>query len=396
MTRSCRIVRIDLPGGADELSEIVLELLRRNSFKSDVYIRPLAYKAARVVKVALHGLRDGFGIYAFPLGDYLPTGGLAARTASWRRISDEAIPARGKITGAYVNTALAVDEAVEFGADEAIFLTSEGHVSEGGGSNLFMVRDGELVTPCVTEEILEGITRETLVTIAREAGYRVVERKIDRTELFIADEVFFCGTGAQVAPCVRVDDIRVARSHPQALAQVDDFLRARAIEPQVAYDTAGAAADVAAAAEGSVAAVASKRAGQVYGLTVLAEAIETTPDNFTRFFALARRGDEYPTKRVPDDLRLGTRKTSLAYATANVPGALTRSLQPFATAGLQLTKVESRPSRAAPWDYVFYLDFEGDPVRTPTTEALALMRTCCAWIQVLGTYPGATKVIEPD
>ncbi|HEX9268516.1 MAG TPA: prephenate dehydratase [Candidatus Limnocylindria bacterium] len=197
-------------------------------------------------------------------------------------------------------------------------------------------------------------------------------------------------------PGARLDDIRVARSHPQALAQVDDFLRARAIEPQVAYDTAGAAADVAAAAEGSVAAVASKRAGQVYGLTVLAEAIETTPDNFTRFFALARRGDEYPAKRVPDDLRLGTRKTSLAYATANVPGALTRSLQPFATAGLQLTKVESRPSRAAPWDYVFYLDFEGDPVRTPTTEALALMRTCCAWIQVLGTYPGATKVIEPD
>ncbi len=206
MARSCRIMRIDLPGDPDELSAIVVELLRRNAFRSDVYVRPLAYKAARVVKVALHGLRDGFGIYAFPLGDYLPTGGLAARTASWRRISDEAIPARGKITGAYVNTALAVDEAVEFGADEAIFLTSDGHVSEGGGSNLFMVRDGELVTPCVTEEILEGITRETLVTIAREAGYRVVERKIDRTELFIADEVFFCGTGAQVAPCVRVDN----------------------------------------------------------------------------------------------------------------------------------------------------------------------------------------------
>src|SRR4030088_579428 len=110
MTRSCRIVRIELPGDAAGLSEIVLELLRRNSFKSDVYIRPLAYKAARVVKVALHGLRDGFGIYAFPMGGYLSTGGLAAHTTSWRRISDEAIPARAKVSGGYINTALAVDE----------------------------------------------------------------------------------------------------------------------------------------------------------------------------------------------------------------------------------------------------------------------------------------------
>jgi branched-chain amino acid aminotransferase len=205
MTRSCRIVRIGLPGDADELSEIVLELLRRNSFKSDVYIRPLAYKAARVVKVALHGLRDGFGVYAFPMGGYLSTGGLAAHTTSWRRISDEAIPARAKVSGAYINTALAVDEAGEHGAEEAIFLTSGGHVSEGGGSNLFMVRDGVLITPPVTDDILEGITRQTVEELARDLGYAYVQRPIDRTELFIADEIFFCGTGAQVAPCVTVD-----------------------------------------------------------------------------------------------------------------------------------------------------------------------------------------------
>jgi branched-chain amino acid aminotransferase len=205
MTRSCRIVRIGLPGDADELSETVVELLRRNAFKSDVYVRPLAYKAARVVKVALHGLRDGFGIYAFPMGGYLSTGGLAAHTTSWRRISDEAIPARAKVSGAYINTALAVDEAAEHGAEEAIFLTSGGHVSEGGGSNLFMVRDGVLITPPVTDDILEGITRLTIEDLARELGYAFVQRPIDRTELFIADEVFFCGTGAQVAPCVRVD-----------------------------------------------------------------------------------------------------------------------------------------------------------------------------------------------
>ena len=209
MARSCRIVRIELPGDADALSAILLELLRRNAFTSDVYIRPLAYKAARVVKVALHGLRDGFGIYAFPMGGYLSTAGLAAHTTSWRRISDESIPARAKVSGGYVNTALATDEAAEHGAEEAIFLTSGGHVSEGGGSNLFMVRDGTLVTPPVTDDILEGITRQTIEVLARELGVPFVQRSIDRTELFIADELFFCGTGAQVAPCVKVDGLPV-------------------------------------------------------------------------------------------------------------------------------------------------------------------------------------------
>lgn len=205
MTNSCKIVRIALPGDPDELSAIVVELLRRNLFRSDVYVRPLAYKAGRIVKVALHGIRDGFGIYAFPMGGYLSTGGLVAHTSSWRRISDEAIPARAKVTGAYINTALAVDEAGERGAEEAIFLTAGGHVSEGGGSNLYMVRDGTLITPLVTDDILEGITRQTIIALAQELGYPVAERSIDRTELFIADEIFFCGTGAQVAPCVKVD-----------------------------------------------------------------------------------------------------------------------------------------------------------------------------------------------
>ena len=205
MANLCRIVRIELPGDPDELTAIVIELLKRNAFRSDVYIRPLAYKAGRVVKVALHGIRDGFGIYAFPMGGYLSTGGVVAHTTSWRRISDDAIPARAKISGAYINTALAVDEAGDHGAAEAIFLTANGHVSEGGGSNLYMVRDATLITPPVTDDILEGITRQTILGLARELGYPVAERSIDRTELFIADEIFFCGTGAQVAPCVKVD-----------------------------------------------------------------------------------------------------------------------------------------------------------------------------------------------
>ncbi len=206
MRGNCRLLRIELPGDTAALADVTLELLRRNEFRTDVYVRPLAYKAARSIKVALHDLRSGFGMFAFPIGAYLPTTGLTARTATWRRTADDAIPARGKLTGAYINTALAVDDAHDADADEAIFLTRDGHVSEGGSANLFMVRDGQLITPSVTDDILEGITRDTIMAIAREElGLTVQERAIDRTELFIADEVFFCGTGAQVAPCVSVD-----------------------------------------------------------------------------------------------------------------------------------------------------------------------------------------------
>lgn len=197
-------------------------------------------------------------------------------------------------------------------------------------------------------------------------------------------------------PGTTLAEIRVARSHPQALAQVEDFLRARGIQPEAAYDTAGAAMEVASARERAVAAVASRRAARRYGLEVLAEGIETAQENFTRFFALARHGDEAVIRRMTPALRTGPAKTSVVYSAKNVPGALSRSIQPFATAGLQLTKIESRPSRAAPWEYVFYLDFEGDPAATPAKEALALMWTCCEWIQILGTYPAATTLLEPD
>ena len=206
MSRSCRLLRLVLPGTVDDLCALTVELLRRDRAAGDTYVRPLAFKAARSVKVALDGLRDGFAMYAFPLGAYLPTDGATAATSSWRRTSDDAIPARGKLAGSYINTALAVDEAHMHGADEAIFLTADGHVSEGGSSNLFMLRDGRLVTPPVTADILEGITRDTVATLAREElGLEVVERQIDRTELYVAEEVFFSGTGAQIAPCVRID-----------------------------------------------------------------------------------------------------------------------------------------------------------------------------------------------
>ncbi len=205
MARSCRVLRVDLPGSPEALVETTRELLRRNRFRTDVYVRPLAYKSGRVMKVALAGIRDGFALYAFPIGAYLPVDGLRAATSSWRRVADNAIPARGKLTGAYINTALAVDEASARGADEAIFLTEDGHISEGGGANLFIAREGTLLTTPVTADILEGVTRDCVMTLAREAGMRVVERNIDRTELYVADELFFSGTGAQIAPCVSVD-----------------------------------------------------------------------------------------------------------------------------------------------------------------------------------------------
>ena len=235
MERSCKILRIALPADAAGLAALAVELLRRNEFRADIYLRPFAYKASRVIKVTLGDLRDGFAMYATPMGAYLPVGGLTACTTSWRRTSDDAIPARGKLSGSYLNTAFAVDEAHERDADEAIFLTRDGHVSEGGGSNLFMVRDGVLITPAVTDDILEGITRDTIATLTREVlGIEMVERQIDRTELYQADEVFFCGTGAQVAPCVRIDGRTVASGviGPVAKAIGDRYFRvARGDDP---------------------------------------------------------------------------------------------------------------------------------------------------------------------
>lgn len=190
-------------------------------------------------------------------------------------------------------------------------------------------------------------------------------------------------------PGAALADVRVARSHPQALAQCEPFLRDREIEPETAYDTAGAAAEVAALADPSIAAIASARAGARAGLTVLAEGIEAASDNFTRFFALRRSQDGVILSAVDPRRLAGPPKTSLVFAVRDQPGALVRALQPFATAGVSLAKIESRPSRAAPWEYVFYLDFLGDPAVSPAREAVALLLLTVAWARVLGTYPGA-------
>jgi len=168
MHRSARILRIDLPYSADELGEMTLDLLRCEGYRSDAYIRPLAYKEDEIVGVRLHDLSDGFAMFAVPFGRYLEQEeGAHVCISSWRRVDDNAVPARAKITGAYINSALAKTDAVLSGYDEALVLTQEGHISEGSAENFFMVRDGTLVTPPVNSNILEGITRDTIMTLAK-------------------------------------------------------------------------------------------------------------------------------------------------------------------------------------------------------------------------------------
>jgi branched-chain amino acid aminotransferase len=203
--KSCRMLRIDLPHSVDELCEITLEILRRNAPREDTYIRPLAYKAAASVGVKL-SVEDELSIFTVPMGNYVQLTGLRCCVSSWRRTPDTAIPARGKLTGSYINTALAVDEAQRAGYDDAIFLTQDGHVSEASAANIFLSRKGGLITPPVTADILEGITRDAVMELSeKELGMPVMLRDVDRTELYAADEVFLTGTGYQIAPVVEID-----------------------------------------------------------------------------------------------------------------------------------------------------------------------------------------------
>ena len=204
--RSCKILQITLPYTVDQLIEISTELVRRNGQHQNVYLRPVAYKADQTIGVRLHNLTDHFILTSEPMGNYVDTSGLHCGVSSWRRIDDNAIPARAKIIGAYVNSAFAKSEAMQNGFDEAIMLTSEGNVSEGSAENIFLIINGELITPATTENILPGITRDTVIELARrELGRITRERQVDRTELYVAEEIFLCGTGAQIAPVVSVD-----------------------------------------------------------------------------------------------------------------------------------------------------------------------------------------------
>ncbi len=204
---SARLLLMDLPYSAEGLTEALLGLMRKENYETDAYIRPLAYFSDEIIGVRLHNLSPDVAMVSIPFGSYVDNEeALHATFSSWRRIDDNAIPARGKISGAYINSALIKTDAQRSGFDEAIVLNQDGHVSEGSAENFFMIRNGVACTPPVTDNILEGITRRTVIMLLHdELGVEVVERPIDRTEVYLSDEAFFCGTGVQIAAITKVD-----------------------------------------------------------------------------------------------------------------------------------------------------------------------------------------------
>ncbi len=204
--RSCRILFMrDVPS-VDELTGLIVETIRRNGFRQDVYIRPSFYKSTRAIGVRLHELENELYIIAIPFGDYIATDtGIRVMTSTWRRNADDALPARGKIVGGYVNMAFQKTEAELSGFDEAIVLTADGHVNEASAANLFVVRDGVALTPPVSDDLLEGVTRKAVIELLGNEGVPVEVRSIDRSELYVADELFLCGTGVQISSVVEVD-----------------------------------------------------------------------------------------------------------------------------------------------------------------------------------------------
>ena len=206
LRRNAGMLLMDNLPSVDELTELIVETVRRNGFREDVYIRPSYYKSSRQIGVRLHHLEHELYIVTLPFGNYIDTeAGVRVMSSSWRRNMDEAIPARGKIVGGYVNMAFQKSEAELNGFDEALVMTADGHASEASAANLFVLRDGVLLTPPVTDDILEGVTRKAIIEIAANEGIPVEIRSIDRSELYIADEILLCGTGVQVSPVIEID-----------------------------------------------------------------------------------------------------------------------------------------------------------------------------------------------
>lgn len=207
LLNSAKILCMDIGETPESLTQITLDLLRADGYRRDVYIRPLIYKASEGIGVRLHDLEDAITIFALPFNGYMKNdSGAHVTVSSWRRVDDNSIPARGKISGAYASSALVKTDAARAGFDEALLLDQAGHIVEGSAMNVFMVRDGVLITPPITDNILEGITRRSVMELAQaELGLKVLERSIDRSEVFICDEFFMTGTAAQVAAVTKVD-----------------------------------------------------------------------------------------------------------------------------------------------------------------------------------------------
>lgn len=210
LLQSCKTLYINIPYTVEQLCSITIELLKKNNFKTTTYIRPVAYKGAESIGPTLLDDDNRLLIYCQPLGSYTGKQELKVAVTSWTRLEDNMLPTRSKPTAAYLNSALASLEVTSKGYDEAIFLNSRGHVSEGPGENLFIFKKGKLITPPPYDDILEGITRDTVIKLAKEElNLDVVERSITRTELYVSDEVFFSGTAMEVTPVVEVDDRKI-------------------------------------------------------------------------------------------------------------------------------------------------------------------------------------------
>jgi branched-chain amino acid aminotransferase len=207
LLNSAKMLCMEFEHTPESLTEITKELLRKEGHRQDVYIRPLVYKSEEGIGVKLHGVQDALSIVSLPFDRYVSNDTNAHVTfSSWRRVDDNVIPARGKISGAYANSAFIKTDALRSGFDEALVLTEDGHISEGSAENIFMLRDGVLITPPVTDNVLEGITRRSVMELAeKELGLTVVERSIDRTEVYICEELFMTGTAAQVTAITQVD-----------------------------------------------------------------------------------------------------------------------------------------------------------------------------------------------
>jgi branched-chain amino acid aminotransferase len=215
LERSAKLIALALPIERPRVQSIVVELLRRNKVHHNVYVRPMVISGSNELSPVLRAEDSMLIVYCLPLNRYIDKEATNVCVSSWRRVSDNAIPARAKPTAAYLNSALARREAVDNGFDEAIFLTEHGTVSEGSAEHVFLVRDGVLVSPPSTEDNLDGITRRSLITLATEdLGLKVQERPIGRTELYVADEMFLCGTGAEVTPVGSVDRRTIGNGKP--------------------------------------------------------------------------------------------------------------------------------------------------------------------------------------
>ncbi|MFC2066101.1 branched-chain amino acid transaminase [Chloroflexota bacterium] len=210
LEKGCRVLKINLPHSTDKMCQITVKLVQKCGFQEDIYIRPLAYKSSQALGVRLHGLEDDFLILIIPWGPYLDVDKARCAVSSWHRPADNVIPPQVKVTGIYINNALAKTDAIENGFDEAIMLAPDGHISEGSGENIFLVINGKLITPASYNNILMGITRNTVIKLVYdELGLETIERPIDRSELYTADECFLTGTAAHITPVAEIDHRKI-------------------------------------------------------------------------------------------------------------------------------------------------------------------------------------------